>query len=305
MARLLEDKCAVITGGGRGQGAEVALAMAREGAKVVVNDLGGEMDGTGSSQAPADEVVAKIRKAGGIAIANYDSVADFSTAEQIINTCINNFGRIDILVNCAGIVSAVGNFWEVSEEDWDTIIAVNLKGTFNTCRHALAFMVKQKAGRIINFSSPAWLGTAGANAYTASKGGIVSLTRGIATQMELEGYAITCNAIAPIARTRMSPSRLPERWERLYRAGLITKLTYEESINPPGPEHIPPFVLYLATDEASNINGRAFVVSRGRVALYSEPVEIKGLYKEGVWTLDELVKHVPTTLAQDFIKARG
>ena len=305
MPSLLEGKCAVVTGGGRGQGREIALAMARQGVKVVVNDLGGEVDGTGSDCAPADEVVAEINKSGGIAIASYDSVADFTAAEKIINSCVNNFGRIDILINCAGIgVPSRVPFWETKKEDWDAVIAVNLSGTFNTCRYALAFMVKQKTGRIINFSSPAWLGM-GASAYTASKGAVVSLTTSLAQQMALEGYQITCNSIVPLAETRMSPRRGRENYERLFQAGLIGRQIYEESCNPPGPEHIPAVVLYLATDEATNINGQVIGASRGRVALYSWPTEIKGLYKDGVWTLDELVQRIPTTLAQGLPKVIG
>ena len=304
MTELLEGKCAVITGGGRGQGREIALAMARRGAKVVVNDLGGTVDGTGAARTPADEVVAEIRKSGGAGTANYDSVTDFAGAANIVETCVRNFGRIDILVNCAGVGGkSPPHFWETSKEDWDTVISVNLNGTFNTCRHALGHMVQQKAGRIINFSSPAWLGI-GASAYTASKGGVVSLTMGIAQQMALEGYGITCNAVVPIADTRMSPRRDREMCERLYRAGLINKQTYEESSDPQGAEHVPAIVVYLATDHAANVNGQILGASRGRVALYSWPTEVKGLYKEGVWTVDELVRLVPTTLAQDFKTAR-
>jgi NAD(P)-dependent dehydrogenase (short-subunit alcohol dehydrogenase family) len=305
MANLLAGKCAVITGGGRGQGREIALEMAKRGVEVVVNDLGGATDGTGADRAPADEVVADIKKAGGAAVANYDSVADFTQAENIINTCVKSFGKIDILVNCAGIGGKrAASFWETNKEDWDTVIAVNLNGTFNTCRHALAFMVKQKTGRIINFSSPAWLGN-GASAYTASKGAVVSLTMGIAQILALEGYEITCNALVPIAETRMSPRRGRANWERLYQAGLINRQIYEESSDPPGSEHIAALVLYLATDEAANINGQILGASRGRVALYSWPTEVKGLYKEGVWTLEELVQRIPTTLAQELKKARG
>ncbi len=166
-------------------------------------------------------------------------------------------------------------------------------------------MVKQDRGRIINVSSPAWLGMIGPSAYTAAKGAVASLTMGIAQQMALEGYAITCNAIVPIADTRMSPRRGAERFERLYRAGLITRQVYEESVDPPGPEHVPPIVLYLATDQAANINGQLLGASRGRVALYSWPTEVKGLYKEGLWTLEELMQRMPTTLVQDMRVAKG
>jgi NAD(P)-dependent dehydrogenase (short-subunit alcohol dehydrogenase family) len=303
MAGLLEGKCAVITGAGRGQGREIALAMAARDVRVVVNDLGGEKDGTGADRAPADEVVAEIRKAGGTAVASYDSVADFAGAERIVNTCVGSFGRIDILVNCAGIGGPRPfHFWEMKKEEWDVVIDVNLGGTFNMCRHALAQMVKQDYGRIINFSSPAWLGN-GASPYTASKGGVVSLTVGIAQIMEAEGRHITCNALVPIAETRMSPRR--GNWKQLYDLGLITKQIYEESSDPPPPEHIPAAVMYLATDDAASINGQVIGASRGRVALYSWPTEVAGIYKDGVWTLEELVKLVPGTLTRQMKRARG
>jgi NAD(P)-dependent dehydrogenase (short-subunit alcohol dehydrogenase family) len=181
---------------------------------------------------------------------------------------------------------------------------VNINGIFNTCRHALGHMVKRKKGRIINFSSPAWMGHF-PNAYTASKGAVVSLTQGLALNMTMEGYDITCNAIVPIADTRMSPKGGAEVWKRWYEMGLVTKQIYVDSSDPGGPEHIPPIVLYLATDEAAGINGQIFGASRGRVALYSWPTEAKGLYKDGVWTLDELMGLMPVTLAQDLRKARG
>ena len=279
--------------------------MARRGIKVVVNDLGGEVDGTGSNRTPADEVVDSIKKEGGKAVANYDDVADFAAAENIIDACVSNFGRIDILVNCAGIGGRrAEHFWETSKEDWDRVIAVNLNGTFNTCRHALARMVGQGTGRIMNFASPAWLGMM-ASAYTASKGAVVSLTLGIAQVLEFEGYAITCNAIIPIADTRMTPRRGGDMWLKWYQAGLITRQVYEESTDPPGPEHVPAVVLYLATDEAASITGQVIGASRGRVALYSWPTEIRGLYKDGVWTLEELVERMPSSLVQGLQRARG
>lgn len=305
MGYSLEGKCAVVTGAGRGQGREIAVAMAARGARVVVNDLGGTVDGTGADHAPADDVVSEIKKAGGMAVASYDSVADFAAAENIIRTCVGNFGRIDILVNCAGIGGRrARHFWETAKEDWDAVIGVNLNGTFNTCRHALGLMVQQKSGRIINFSSPSWLGN-GAGAYTASKGAVVSLTMGIAQTMALEGYGVTCNAIVPIADTRMTPRRGREMWTRLFQAGLINRQIYLESCDPPGPEHIPGIVLYLATDDAADINGQVLGASRGRVALYSWPTEVKGIYKKGIWTLEELSEIVPATLSQDMRTARG
>ena len=133
-------------------------------------------------------------------MANYDSVADFDGAKNIVESCVNNFGRIDVLVNCAGIGGrGMKPFWELEKAEWDTVMSVNINGTFNTCRHALGYMVKQNSGRIINFSSPAWLGHGG-SAYTASKGAVVSLSLGIAQTMTLEGYHITCNALSAHCR---------------------------------------------------------------------------------------------------------
>jgi len=302
MSKLLEGKCAVIAGGGRGLGREVALAMSHHGAKVVVNDFGTDLDGSNPNPGPADEVVAEIRKAGGIAVASFASVADVADAKKIINTCIQEFGKIDILVNCATI-ARMGQIWESSEEDSDAVLAVTLKGTINTCQHALIAMMKQGTGRIINFTSPSWLGLTGADAYTAAKGGVVSLTRGIASRMKLDGYKITCNAIAPIGATRLNQMRenremWRKMWGRFYRAGIIDRQVYEDTIDPAAPEEIPPIVCYLATDQAKNISGRVFGATKGRIALYSEPEEIRGIYKDGIWTLEELMKLIPRTLAR-------
>ena len=296
MDKLLEGKCVAIAGGGRGIGREIALAMCRHGARVVVNDFGTELDGSNPKSGPADEVVAEIKKAGGTAVPCFASVADFAGAKKIIDTCIEEFGKIDILVNCATIARG-GWLWQASEADSDAVLAVTLKGTINTCTHALIAMMRQKTGRIINFTSPSWLGITGADAYTAAKGGVVSLTRGIASRMKLEGYQITCNAIAPIARTRLNRPA-PKMWDGLYKAGLIGQQLYEDSVNPADPEEIPPIVLYLATNQAENITGRVFGATRGRIALYSEPEEIKGIYKDGTWTLEELMKLFPRTLGQ-------
>jgi hypothetical protein len=287
--------------------------MVRQGAKVVVNDIGGGADTVSLDHEPADQVVEEIRGLGGTAVASYNSVTDFKAAQEIVETCIRRFGNIDILVNCAGGAGVAGSgkpekllpFWDSSEEAWDGAVALNLKGTFNTCRHALGYMVKQNWGRIINFTSPAWLGMM-PDGYTAAKGGIVSLTAGVAQQMYSEGYKITCNAISPIAATRINPGRkAAEFYQRLFQAGLITRQVCEDSSDPPHPEHIPPIVLYLCTEHAGDINGQVFGASGGRIALYSHPTEIRGLYKEGVWTVDELIRRVPSSLAQGLVKTRG
>lgn len=297
MGKRLDGRSAVVTGAGRGIGREIALTLAAEGASVVVVDPGVSRGGSGSDMAPADEVVVEIKKRGGKAVANHNSVTDFKAAEGIINSCVESFGRIDILVNCAGILRE-RMVWNLSEEDWDMVIAVHLKGTFNCSRHAAGAMREQRYGRIINFTSDAWRGTVGQSNYGAAKGGIVSFTSSIAR--ELGRYGVTCNAVVPLAASRMTVTEeVKAGWRRRYEAGLITKEYLDELLNMPGPEYIPPIVVYLASDKAANINGQVFHIEKGRVGIYSQPVEVRAIYKTergGMWTVDDLEEAVPKTL---------
>lgn len=293
----LKDKAAVVTGAGRGIGREIALFLAAEGAKVVVVDPGVNRDGSGADLSAADQVVAEIKEKGGTAVANYGSVADFKVAAEIIEACVANFGRIDILANCAGILRE-RMVWNMSEEEWDAVITVHLKGTFNMCRHACSKMREQRYGRIVNFTSDAWRGTVGQCNYGAAKGGIVSLTYSLAREMGR--YGVTVNAVAPLAATRMTlTEEVKAGWKKRLEAGIITKEYYDSLMAMPGPEYIPPMVAYLASDAAANINGQVFHIERGRVGIYSEPVEVKAIYKnveEGMFRLGELEEWVPKTL---------
>jgi len=298
MAKHLEGKNAVVTGAGRGIGRAVSLELAKHGAKVVVSDLGGTKAGEGEDVGPAQKVVDEIKKAGGVAVANTDNVTDFAAAERIIKTCVDSFGRIDILVNCAGILRDRMVF-NMAEEEWDAVIAVHLKGMFNMVRHASRLMREQKWGRIVSTTSDAWRGSPGQPNYSAAKGGIVSLTYTVAG--ELGKYNVTANAIAPMAATRMTmDEEVKARFTKLYEAGAMTADQYDELVNMPGPEFVAPIVAYLCTEEAKMINGKVIGVSGGRVAVYSKPYEVAGLYrqhkKEGPWTVDDLVKLVPNTL---------
>lgn len=298
MGNRLEGKNAVVTGAGRGIGREIALALAAQGAKVAVNDPGVGRDGTGSSTSPADEVVQIIKERGGVAVANYESVVDHAAAEKIIKACVDNFGRIDILCNLAGIARERMVF-NLPEEDWDAVIGVHLKGTFNCTKFACIQMREQKGGRIVNTTSEAWRGTVGQANYAAAKGGIVSFTRSVAREMAK--YGVTCNAICPGAATRMTLSdEVKEGFRKRYEAGLITKERLDLMLNMPGPEFVPPIVVYLATDEAGFISGKVFGCGGGLITLYSEPEPIKSISKdyakEGPWTLDELMKIVPKEL---------
>lgn len=303
MGERLKGKSAVVTGSGRGIGRAITLALAAEGASVVVNDPGGALDGTGHDVSPADEVVAEIKQAGGIAVANHDTVADFRAAENIIKTCVDNFGKLDILVNVAGIERARMIF-NMSEEEWLVVTGVHLNGTFYCCRHACTLMRQQRSGRIINTTSSAWLGTVGHVNYASSKGGIVSLTTSIAREMGR--YGVTSNAIAPGAATRMTlTEEVKEGYRKRYEAGLITKEQYEGMGDMTGPEYVPPIVVYLASDEAANINGQLFSAAGGNIGIYSQPKVArsirKDIKKEGKWTLDELIDLVPKELLVDYV----
>jgi len=303
MGGRLKGKNAVVTGAGRGLGRAMALALAAEGARLVINDPGLARDGSGQDIAPADEVVTEIKKAGGEAVANYDSVASWDSAERIIKTCIDSFGRIDILVNNAGFLRDRMVF-NMSNEEWSGVIDVMLNGAFYCSRHASGLMRAQKHGRIISITSDAWRGTVGHCNYGAAKAGIVGLTRALAR--ELGKYNITCNAIAPVAATRMTMDEdTKQGLKKRLEGGLLSQETYDSAMAMPKPEGITPMVVYLATDEAANINGSVFHSEAGRIAIYSEPVEIRAMHKDfntyGLFTIDELVKMVPQTLLTSYI----
>jgi len=199
MGELLKGRVAVVTGAGKGLGRAEAIALAAQGAKVVVNDLGVATDGTGASKSPADEVVAEIKKAGGKAVACYASVAEIAGAESVVKTAVDSFGRIDVLVNNAGF-NRDRMIYNTSDEEWDSVLQVNLSGTFYCTRAACKIMRQQNYGRIINTSSHAGLGNMGQANYSAAKEGIVGLTRTVARDMQR--YGVTCNVIRPVAGTR-------------------------------------------------------------------------------------------------------
>src|SRR5713226_2922236 len=201
MGDRLKGKVAIVTGAGRGLGRAEALALAAEGARVVVNDLGGNVDGTGRDSGPADQVVAEITAAGGEAVANYGSVTSMEDGQRVVQQALDTFGRLDILVNNAGIIRNRMIF-NMSEEEWDTVIAVHLKGHFTVTRFAAQVFRQQRSGRIVNTSSEAGLGGFGASNYAAAKEGITGLTRTLA--LELGRYGVTVNAIRPRAATRMA-----------------------------------------------------------------------------------------------------
>jgi len=303
----LKGRNAVVTGAGRGIGKAIALALAEEGANVVVCDIGGAMDGSGTDTSPADETAKECRRFGVKAIPRYGDVSDFSAAEDMIHTCADGFGSIDILCNIAGILSPRMIF-NMSEDEWDRVLAVHLKGTWNLCKHACVMMRQQRYGRIINCTSEAYAGTVGHTNYAAAKGGIVSLTYAIAREMG--GYGVTCNAFAPRARTRLSVGDdQDEGLQKRIEAGLITeeRLKGMEETRREGadPEYFAPFIAYLASDAAANINGCVFVVSRATIGIWNHPQIARQFTRDweiaDKWGIEELEKRVPQELLVDYV----
>src|SRR5580700_1491211 len=283
--KTLEGRVAIITGAGRGLGREHALLFAAEGAKVVVNDLGGNFDGTGSDTSPAQQVVDEIKAAGGEAVANYDDVADYDGAKRLVDQAISAYGELHVLVNNAGILRD-RMLTNMSAEEWDAIVRVHLRGHFCPTRWAAAYWRdRSKAGEpikgaVINTSSTSGLfGNIGQTNYGAAKTGIATFS--IIANAELGRYGVRVNAIAPAAATRLTNSVNPNREEP-----------------PPGqwspmePGNVSPFVAYLATADCP-INGRVFFVVGGQVHLFQPFAIIDHIEKDGRWTVEELQEAAP------------
>ncbi len=290
----LDGRNAVVTGAGRGIGRAVAILLAKEGASVVVNDPGGNVDGTSHDNGPADQVAAEIKDAGGTAVANYDSVAAAEGGEAMVRQCVDAFGRIDMLINVAGILRDRMIF-NMSEEEWDAVYGVHLKGHFNTIKPASVLMRQQRYGRIVNFSSISGLrGISGQSNYGAAKAGIAGLTRVVAR--DLGRYAVTCNVIAPGAQTRMI-AQIPQASRQIRaKAGIQEPARPPEPVVPMTAEHVAPMTVWLCTDEAWNVNGKIFHVGGGSVSLAHEEHHIQSIEKDGKWTLQELAALVPNQL---------
>ncbi|MBI1885601.1 MAG: SDR family NAD(P)-dependent oxidoreductase [Chloroflexi bacterium] len=297
MMGKLEGKVAVVTGAGRGIGRAVALLLAQEDAKVVVNDPGVGPDGVGHDEGPAEQVVAEIKEKGGTAVPNYDSVATMEGGESIVRTALDNFGRLDVLVNNAGILRDRMIF-NMTEEEWDAVIAVHLKGHFACTRPASAIMREQRYGRIINFSSESGLwGNAGQANYGSAKAAIAGFTRVVAR--DLGRYGITCNAIAPRAWTRLTATIPQERPQAGGGGGGAARAAPAPDVDRLAqlqPEYVAPMVCYLATDDAWIINGQIFLVYGGTVALLQHPLPWRTAFKPGLWTFEELSEIVPHLL---------
>ena len=272
----LNGKIAVVTGAGRGIGKETALFLAKEGAKVVVNDLGGNTDGTGGTQI-ADEVVKEIKAAGGEAVANYDSVSDFAGGQNIFQTALDTFGGMDILINNAGILRDKTLF-NMEEKDWDQVIAVHLKGHFN-CTKPFASYIRETNKmncRIINMSSVSGLyGNFGQTNYGAAKAGIAGFTRSLS--FEMAKYKCTVNTISPGAATRMT-------------IDLIKAAGRDVDTNDwkQGPQQLAPVITWLCCDEASDVTNQIIHVQNGTVGIMQQPAVIESFLSDELWSLDQL-----------------
>jgi len=296
MGNRLAGKVAIVTGGGRGIGRGEALLLAEEGAAVVVNDYGGAPDGTGASTSPADDVVAEITKTGGRAVANHDDVSTMQAGENLVKQALDSFGRLDILVNNAGILRDRMVF-NMSEAEWDIVIAIHLKGHFSTIKAAGLIFRQQRSGRIINTGSSSGLGNMGQANYAAAKEGIVGLTRTVAR--DLGRYGATCNAIRPSAATRLTVSPEMEEARRRAEAAGIRR---GGGMPAQPPEAVAPLVVYLATDEAANINGRDFQVGGNRIGLYTMPSVERTIFSPGeIWTVDELAEVFQRTIGAGLV----
>ncbi len=307
MGNRLEGKTAVVTGAGRGVGRGIALMLAEEGASVIVNDLGSEVDGTGSSSAPADSVVAEITARGGTAVANYGNMAVMDDGESLIQQAVDTYGQVDILVNSAGMMRD-RMIWHMTPDDWDRVLLNNAKATFVPTKFACILFRQQRSGRIVNMTSDAGLGDVGRSNYAAASEAIIGLTRTIGRDMGR--YGVTCNAISPIVETRLFPGSVEE-----YRVASVDAPTRDERAGifspsgvgewegpgwPDDPENVAPLAVYLSTYASPNINCNVFGVRGGSIYLYSNPRIERAVQKWGNFTMEEMDVLFPKMIGDGF-----
>lgn len=290
MEQMLKDKVALVTGSGRGIGREIAMLMAAYGAKIVVNDPGVSLEGGDESDAPAREVVRDIKAAGGEAVADFGSVADPEQARAMVAKAVDSFGKIDIVVNNAGILRDV-IFHKMTFEEWDSVIKVHLYGSFNVSRAAAEYFRKQESGTFVHMTSTSGLvGNPGQANYSAAKMGIVGLSKSIA--LDMARFNVRSNCISPFAWSRMVGSipNTPDQEERLNTLRMLT------------PDKIANVATFLASDDAKEVNGQIFAVRGNEVFLMSQPRPLRSVHRSEGWTPETLRDHLLPTLRSSFIK---
>lgn len=281
MGTMLTDKVVIVTGAGRGIGRGIAIMAAEQGAKVVVNDLGGTEQGDGADQIPALEVVKTITDAGGEAIANFGNVANFDGAQSIVEDAVKNFGKIDCIVNNAGILrDAI--FHKMTEEQFDQVVGVHLKGSFNVSRAAAPYFREQESGSFVHMTSTSGLiGNFGQANYAAAKLGIAGLSRSIA--LDMSRFHVRSSCISPFAWSRLIGT-IPQGTDaERERVAKIKQMT---------PEKIAPMVVYLLSDEAKDITGQIFVVRNNEICLMSQPRPVRNLQTSEGWTPESIAARV-------------
>jgi NAD(P)-dependent dehydrogenase (short-subunit alcohol dehydrogenase family) len=276
----MDGKVLIVTGAGRGIGREMAILGAKEGAKVVVNDLGGSVDGEGAtSQQPAEEVVETIRKAGGQAVANFNSVADPKSAEAIVKAAIENFGRVDAVINNAGILRD-RIFHRMSIEDWKQVIDVHLNGAFYVSRAAANYFKEQESGAFVHFTSTSGLiGNFGQANYAAAKLGIVGLSKGIA--LDMARFNVRSNCVSPFAWSRMIGTIPTDTPEQQARVAKIQKMT---------PDKIAPLAIFLVSDLAKGVTGQVMAARMHELFLFNQHRPVRSVHSESGWTPQKIAE---------------
>ena len=289
MTIRFDNRVAIVTGAGNGLGRAHALLLASRGAKVVVNDPGGAVDGKGGGHAAADKVVDEIKAAGGQAVANYDSVADAKAAANIVKTAVDSYGTVDIVVNNAGVLRDV-IFHKMTEKDWDIVRSVNLDGYFYMSRAAAPFFKDQGSGAYVHMTSTsALIGNMGQANYSAAKLGVVGLSKSIA--IDMQRFGVRSNCISPFAFTRMVgtiPANTPENERRLEVAKRMT------------PDKIAPVAVFLLSEAAGKVNGQIFAVRANEVFLMSQSRPLRSIHRDGGWTPEQLAERLPGAFAAQF-----
>lgn len=287
--KMVADKVVVVTGAGGGIGRDIALAMARAGAKVVVNDIGASLGGDALAVNPGQQVVEEIRALGGEAIANSDSVSDASGAARIIEAAVDHFGRIDCVVNNAGILRD-RIFHKMSVEDWDSVLKVHLYGAFFTSKAAALHFKEQGSGSLVHMTSASGLvGNMGQANYSAAKLGVTALSKSIA--LDMERYHVRSNCICPFAWSRMTssiPTDTPEAQARVEKLKLMT------------PDKIAPLAVYLASDAAHDVNAQVFAVRNNEIFLMSQPRPLRSVHRAEGWTPESIAEHAMPSLKASF-----